>query len=195
MESVTAVVALLLLVMVFMAAILWIGKTLTAKTKHVLSPYSKTPLRHASTLRYTTKFIVHRYLRDREDYRNRVFDINYAALDRATGRLFPDSVSWTGKIHVDWSFLQKKREGNWISWGSLPDDRKQDLIDKHGTLAEFQTEFSSPSPRPQEIEREYANSKPGPLYVNLENDEVMGWKMIPNTELEVLVVKEPIKYI
>ncbi len=178
-----------------MLAILWLGKKLTEKPRQTLSPYSKVPLRRANTLRYTTLYKIKRYLVDMEDYNNRVFDINYAALDRDTGRIFPDCVSLIGKIALDWSFLQKRKSGNWVSWGSLPDDRKQDLFDKHGTLNEFQTEFSCPHPLPKDIEKPYVYAKPGPLYVNLENDEIMGWKIIPGTDLEILVVKETIKHI
>jgi hypothetical protein len=193
MDTVSAVFILLALVILLMGTILWIGWTLTVKSKRALSPYSKTPLRYASTIRYTTKFIVQKYLKDMEDYHNRVFNINDAAVDRENGMLFPDCVSWTGRIRVDWTFLQKRRPGNWVSWGSLPIDRQQDFFEKHGSLTDFQTEFSSPSPLPQNVEMEYVYIKPGPLYVNLENDEVMGWKIIPHTDLQVLVVKEPIK--
>ncbi|NGX57310.1 MAG: hypothetical protein K940chlam3_00200 [Chlamydiae bacterium] len=195
MESLFSAYVLLIGIILFMVLIAWLGLKLTVKTKYPLSPYSQMPLRHANTLRYTTFFIVKKYLKQMEDLDNREFDLNRAALCRETGRIFPNVVNWRGKIYVDWTFLQKRMAGTWVSWGSLPDDRQLDLLDKHGTLEGFQTESSSENPLPQEYEAEYNLIKPGPLYVNLENDVVMGWKVIPETEVEVLVVKRPIIHI
>jgi len=196
MDSVFSVVLVLIGIIALMILLAWLGSVWPLRRrKPPLSPYSKMPLRRANSLRYTTKYIVRLYLKEMEDFDNRQFDLNRAALCRETGRIFPDVVSWMGKMHVDWNFLQKRMAGSWVSYGSLPDDRRQDLWDKHGTLAGFQTEFSSENPLPQDGEEEYNLIKPGPLYVNLENDVVMGWKMVPGTEVEVLVVKRPIVHI
>jgi len=195
MDSVFAVVMVLLGVIAVMAIIGFLGSIWPLKRSLPPSPYSKMPLRRANSLRYTTQFIVKRYLKNMEDYDNREFDLDRAAVCRETGRIFPDAVNWYGKMHVDWNFLRKRMPGSWISYGSLVDDRRQDLWDRHGTLEGFQTEFSCENPLPQEVEEEFNLIKPGPLYVNLENDFVMGWKVVPGTEVEVLVVKRPIIHI
>jgi len=195
MDEILTIVIVLLGVLVLMGLIVFLGTLWPLKPKQPTSPYSNMPMRRANTLRYTTQHIVKRYLKEMEDYDNRQFNLNRAAVCRETGRIFPDAVSITGKIHVDWTFLQKRMPGSWVSYGSLPDDRRQDLWDRHGTLEGFQTEFSSVNPLPQDSEEEYNAIKPGPLYVNLENNIVMGWKIVPGTEVEVLVVKRPIIHI
>jgi len=195
MDPLLTVVIVLLGVVVLMALIAFLGSIWPLKRRVPTSPYSKMPMRRANTLRFTTQHIVKRYLKEMEDFDNRQFDLNRAAVCRETGRIFPRVVNWAGKIHLDWTFLQKRMPGSWVSYGSLPDDRRQDLWDKHGTLEGFQTEFSSVNPLPQDVEEEYSSIKPGPLYVNLENNVVMGWKIVPGTEVEVLVVKRPIIHI
>lgn len=196
MESIHSLYMTLIGILIFMGILMWVGyKLTTSKVKFPLSPYTQTPLRRLDSLHFITLAKVMQYLVTMEDFDNRVFKIKRASYCRETGRIFPDSVNWIGKIHVDWTFLQQRMPGTWVSWGSLPHDRRQELMDKHGSLQGFQTEFSSEHPRPQDFEPEYNEIKPGPLYVNLENDWVMGWKVIPDTELETLVVKKPIIYI
>jgi len=195
MDPMLTVVIVLLGVVVLMALIAFLGSIWPLKRRVPTSPYSNMPMRRANTLRYTTQYLVKRYLKEMEDFDNRQFNLNRAAVCRETGRIFPNAVNWTGKIHVDWNFLQKRMPGSWVSYGSLPGDRRQDLWDKHGTLEGFQTEFSSANPLPQDVEEELNPIKPGPLYVNLENNLVMGWKIVPGTEVEVLVVKRPIIHI
>lgn len=195
MGAVTAVVLVLFGVLVFMALLSWIGMNWPLKRVEPRGPYSVAPLRRADTLRYTTLVLIKRYMIEMEDLDNRRFDLRKAAICRETGRIFPDCVAWNGKIHVDWTFINKRFPGSWVSYGSLPEERRLVLWELHGTLEGFQTEFSSGNPLPQDIESDYAVMKPGPLYVNLENDVVMGWKIIPGTDAEILVVKRPKTYI
>lgn len=124
-------------------------------------------------------------------YDNPMFDFDKAALCRETGRIFPNSVTWYGTIKVDWTFLQKRYPGNYVSWGSLSDYQKEIVRSSHHTLEGFQTEYSSPQPAPSKIESFYAMTIPGPLYVDLDTNVLLGWKSVPLTDLEVLVVQKP----
>lgn len=155
------------------------------------SPYSGMPLRKASELTFATKDQINRYLYQLHDYDNRVIDLEKAALCRETGRIFPNAVTWSDKIKVDWSFIKKRYAGNFISWGSLTEDAKKEIRAAHHSLYGFQTEFSSPQPAPRMIDYENALRKPGPLYVDIETKILLGWKAIPDTDFEVLIVQKP----
>jgi hypothetical protein len=159
--------------------------------KTCLSPYSGMPLRRGSDLSYYNVERVLRYLYGLQDYSNRLIDTRYAAVCRETGRIFPNSITWFDTISVDWDFLQKRRPGNYVSWGSLSLDQQEYIKKLHGDLKGFQTEESSPTALPRAVEPQYAFTKPGPLYVDIDTYVLIGWKVVPDTELEVLIVKHP----
>lgn len=160
-----------------------------------LSPYSKKPLRPASDLPYFTCEKVLRYLYDMHQYDNKIFNIRKAAFCRETGRIFPFAINWHNKIDVDWTFLQKRYPGKYVSWGSLTHEQQELIRSAHEPLDAFQADFSSRHPQPKAIEAKYAFAKPGPLYVDLETKVLLGWQCVPDTEMEVLVVQKPIRYI
>lgn len=157
----------------------------------VLSPYTKTPLRRGEDIPYQTREKVLRYLFFMHEYDNRMFDVRKAAFCRETGRLFPKAVSYFDTIHVDWTFLQKRYPGSYVSWGSLSNEQKEMIKRSHHTLEGYQTENSSRNPAPSMIEPIYAYAIPGPLYVDLETRVLLGWKVVPDTDLEVLIVQKP----
>lgn len=126
---------------------------------------------------------------DIHSYDNRVFPMKRALFCRDTGRIFPYCVSWWGYSIVGWDFLQKRCPGNWVSWGSLTTEMQRELREAHRSLEGFQTEFSSPAPSPRAIEEKYIYVKPGPLYVDLETYTLLGWKCVPGTKFEVLIVQ------
>lgn len=161
------------------------------KKRRCLSPYTKTPLRLGGTISEEVQEKVYRYLFFLQQYDNRMFNIHRAAFCRETGRLFPNCVSWLDTIHVDWTFLRKRYPGNWISWGSLSRDQQNAIENAHHNLDGYQTAYSSPHPSPRAITEEYAQAKPGPLYVDLDTKVVLGWKLVPDTELEVMIVQKP----
>lgn len=156
-------------------------------------PYTNYPLRKAFDIHYLTKGKVLRYLFDMHDYYNRMFDFNQAAIERLTGRIFPNALNWYGAIRVKWDFLQKRYPGEFVSWGSLTEEQQLFIIDKHSSLEGFQTEFSSSRSSPRAIEPEYTYKKPGPLYVDVDTSVLLGWKCVPGTDLEVLIVQKPVE--
>lgn len=162
----------------------WIRKRSVA-----VSPYSGFPLRRASDLPFESAKKILLFLYNKKEYDNRVFDIKKASFCRETGRIFQDSVSFFDTIHVDWNFLQKRHKGNYVSWGSLSLAQQMMIRENHDSLEEFQTEYSSPTPSPRGIEKEYALSKPGPLYVDIDTKMLLGWQIVPDTEFEVLIIQ------
>lgn len=158
-----------------------------------VSPYTGVPLRRALDLPYYTIETTFRYLNSYHQYDNRIFSLKKAAFCRDTGRIFQNAVTWYDAIKVDWSFLRKRYPGYYVSWGSLTRDQQQLIRESHDSLEGFQTEFSCPYPLPREITPEYIYTKPGPLYVDFGSKILLGWKVVPGTNLEVLIVQKPIK--
>lgn len=156
-----------------------------------LSPYTKTPLRRGSTLSYSSMVKVLRTLYDLQQFDNRIFQFRKAAFCRETERIFQDCVTWYDAIRVDWNFLEKRYPGNWVSWGSLADDQKAEIYYAHDSLQGFQVEFSSTNPSPRQVEPQFCYMKPGPLYVDIDTKVLLGWKLIPDSNLEVLIVQKP----
>lgn len=173
--------------------IYWYSFWVTDKTQG-LSPYTGLPLRHVSELSYFYKERIILYMLSFHQYDNRPFKLRKAAFCRETGRIFPNCVTMFDTIKVDWTFLQKRYPGDYVSWGSLNGDQRKAISDAHeGRLYGFQTEMSSPNPAPRAIEPEYVITTPGPLYVDLQTKVLLGWKVVPETDLEVLVVQKPKK--
>lgn len=158
-----------------------------------LSPYTKLPLRRATDLSYDTKERVLRFLFEMHQYDNPMFELDKAAFCRETGRIFPNAVTWFGTIKLDWTFLNKRYPGHYVSWGSLSDSQQEIIRNAHHSLEGFQTDYSCREAAPSRIQPFYAATIPGPLYVDLETKVLVGWKQVPQTSLEVLVVQKPKK--
>lgn len=156
-----------------------------------ISPYAGTPLRRASDLPYESARAILQFVYDRHEYDNRLFDLKKAAFCRETGRVFPNCVSWMDTIDLDWSFLQKRYPGNYVSWGSLSAEQQTAIQEAHESLSGFQIFYSSSKSSPRFVEPEYAYAKPGPLYVDINTKVLLGWKIVPDTEFEVLIVQKP----
>lgn len=158
----------------------------------VASPYSGMPLRHGRELTFEKKDRIHHFLTSIGDYENRPFDFEKAAFCRETGRVFQNCVTWTGKIVLDWNFITKRHKGNFVAWGSLSPEKQKEIKQQHGALEGFQLEMTSKNPSPRLVEESIAMAKPGPLYVDPETCVFVGWKIVPGTELEVLIVQKPL---
>ncbi len=184
--------AVLFLVLLGLLASFFFGWWMSRR-QYALSPYTGKPLRRGTDLAYLTVERVLRFLYDMHAYDNRMFDLHHAAICRETGRIFPECITWYGIIHVDWDFIQKRYPGKYVSWGSLTPEQQESIHQKHDSLEGFQLEFSSPKPGPRYIEKVYVYKNPGPLYVDVETNVLLGWKCVPDTDLEVLIVQKPKK--
>lgn len=187
--SLAVLIVFFLLLIVFGFGV-WISRQ-----SNSLSPYSGTPLRLASDLDIETKEKIVRYLYKYHQYDNRIFEFSEASFCRETGRIFQDSVTWYGVAYVDWNFLRQRCPGNYVSWGSLTLSQQEAILNTHGTLEGYQIEFSSLNPSPRAAGKEYTMLKPGPLYVDVENQVLLGWKEVPGTDIEVLIVQKPKPYV
>lgn len=185
------VIATLVGGLALLGAILWVGWFYSTRRTFHHSPYSELPLRHCRDLSYASIGKIYLYLTGLRQYDNRMPNIHRVVVCRETGRVFPDAVDWLGRITLDWSFLQRRYPGAYVSWGSLTYRQQQVIREAHTTLAGFQTEQSSAHPSPRMIEAEFALAKPGPLYVDLDTLTLLGWKLVPGSDLEVLIVQKP----
>lgn len=170
--------------------VFWAGWRLSHKSA-CISPYSGLPLRRCSDLSYYNIERILRFLYELQDYENRIFELRRASFCRETGRIFQNSITWFDTISVDWNFINKRYSGNYVSWGSLSEDQKLAIRDRHYDLKGFETDYSSPTASPRAIEPEYAFHKPGPLYVDIDTYVLVGWKQVPGTSLELLIVQRP----
>lgn len=156
------------------------------------SPYSGMPLRKGREITYEKKDKIFQFLNTLSHYENRPFDLEKAAFCRETGRIFPNAINWSGKVSLDWGFIVKCYRGNYVSWGSLSPEKQKEIKQLHGSLEGFQLQTSSQNASPRLVEEKIALIKPGPLYVDPETNVLVGWKIVPGTELEVLVVQKPL---
>lgn len=184
-----------LLLLVFVLTVVAFGFSwYLGRRRQPLSPYSGKPLRLARDIAFSNAEKVMRYLYDLKQYDNRIFLLKRSALCRETGRIFPNAVIWFDIIQLDWSFLNKRYPGLYVSWGSLSAEQQQEIREAHHTLEGYQTGYSSPNPSPRGITPEYAYCSPGPLYVDMTTKVLVGWKCVPNTDLEVLIVQKPVDF-
>jgi hypothetical protein len=158
-----------------------------------VSPYTGMPLRRASDIPYASAEKILRFLYELHQYDNRIFQLSRAAVCRETGRIFPNCITIFGTVRVDWDFLKKRFPGHYVSWGSLTDAQRELIIANHDLIEGFQTSESSPHPSPSAIDSQYAFTKPGPLYVDLNTKVLLGWKKVPGTLFEVLILQRPRK--
>ncbi|MDB6081354.1 MAG: conserved putative rane protein [Chlamydiia bacterium] len=187
-------IALLFFSLIFiiglLGALLWYGRWIS-KTRGALSPYTKQPMMLGTDMPISIGRQVEEYMKSLKQPENPPFDYTKASICRDTGRIFPNTVRRGEIIHLNWNFLQERYPGSWISWGSLPDMQRGVIKLCHRSLAGFQTEVSSPNPQPESINAHYAMQKPGPLYVYAAKKVLLGWKVVPGTYFEVLIVQKP----
>lgn len=188
-------ISFLLLGLIFLFVIIFFVAWWVHRQRDSLCPYTGAPLRRAEQLSYYAKEQILRFLYEHNSYENKMFKLNRAGLCRETCRIFPNALTWYDTLYVDWTFLQKRHPGSYVSWGSLTLEQQESIRRLHGSLKGYQTVFSSRNPSPREVESDYVFAKPGPLYVDVETQTLLGWKLIPGTDYEVLIVQRPPKTI
>ena len=159
-----------------------------------LCPYTKKPMWRGEDVPLSSveKIMAFLYYKN-HSYDNRVFLMKNAMICRDTGKIFQDVVSFWGFSKVDWTFIQKRHPGVYASWGSLSLQQQREIQEAHDSLEGFQLEQSSSQILPKDHEKIYAYLKPGPLYVDINTKILIGWKCVPDTIFEVLIVQHPKK--
>lgn len=171
--------------------LLWVGWWVSIK-KGSVCPYTKKPMKLGVDVAASVGRYVEDFMLSFPQPENKPFDFRYAAISEETGRIFPDCVKKAEIVRLDWTFIQKRYPGKYVSWGSLSDYEKANISLCHESMAGFQTEQSCPNPVPQDTLVPYTLTKPGPLYVDRQTKILLGWKEVHGTEFEVLIVQKPI---
>ncbi len=154
-------------------------------------PYCGQPMRFGMDVAKSIVGMVNAFLAEQPQPDNPKIDFYRAACCPSSGRIFPNCVSSNEQISLSWDFLKQRCEGTFVSWGALSEEQRGIVKLLHGSLEGFQTEHCSSRLRPEEIEKECASLSPGPLYIDRMTNVVMGWKKVPGTYFEVLVVQRP----
>lgn len=178
-------------VLAAMAGLLWFGWWVSKK-RGSQSPYSKKPMTLGVDIAPSVRRFVNEFLESHPQPENSPIDFDTAAICPETGRIFANAAFRGSFVRLGWDFLQKRYPGRYVSWGSLDELEQATLRLCHESLAGFQTEISCPRPMPQAIDSHYALAVPGPLYVDRNAKVLLGWKQVPGTEFEVLIVQLPI---
>ncbi|MCE5295055.1 MAG: hypothetical protein LLF94_10660 [Chlamydiales bacterium] len=179
------------LVVAAMCGLLWFGWWVSKK-KGSLCPYTKKPMSLGIDIVPSVRKYVNEFLESHPQPENKPIEFEHAAISPDTGRIFADVVMRGTFVRLDWSFLSKRFPGRWVSWGSLDEMEQATIRLCHESMAGYQTESSCPRRLPQEIDIHYGLSIPGPLYVDRNTKNLLGWKTVPGTEFEVLIVQTPI---
>lgn len=163
-------------------------------TPKVIAPIPSNPFEELATFPLRVKKIL-RFLYERQEYDNRIINLSNAVICRETGRVFSNVITWYDTVELDWSFINKRYPGHYVSWGSLNDLQQVVIREAHFSLSDFQTNFSCPNPSPKAVTPEYIYVKPGPLYVDMQTKVLVGWQCVPDSDFEVLIVQQPQKII
>ena len=168
----------------------WLGWRWTHRGT-VQSPYADGGLRRVEELTYASVAHLQTFLADLDSAQHPPFDLTQSVICSRSGRIFFSSLNAFGEPSLSWRFLKRYYRGKLVSWGSLSPREQAAVCARHSDMAGYQCALSSPRARPQDVEREYALMKPGPLYVDPERAVLLGWKCVPCTDLEVLVPRYP----
>ena len=179
------------LVIAVLGVLLWYGWYIS-KTRGAVCPYTKGPLVLGVDVAPTMRTFVDSFLLAHTQPENEPFDFSQAAICERTGRIFPNCVSRGERIHLDWTFLQKRYPGNYVSWGSLSQIEQWSVMARHESMHGFQCESSFTATFPKDIDIYHAKKKPGPLYIDRQTKVLLGWKEVPGTRFEVLIVQKPL---
>jgi len=171
--------------------LLWFGWW-TSQIRGSLSPYTKKPMGLGVDIASSLQVFVDDFMLAHSQPENSPFEFKKAAICPVTGRIFPDCVTRNEIVKLDWTFLEKRYPGNYVSWGSIGLQQQAIIRLCHESLSGYELESSCPNPLPKDVDVFHANLKPGPLYVDLATKILLGWKEVPGTYFEVLIVQKPI---
>lgn len=154
-------------------------------------PYHNETMRFGMDVARSLAGVVNAFLVDQPQPENPPIDFFKASYCPVSGRIFPNTVLEGERVRLGWEFLRKRWPGTYISWGSLSEDEQGVIRLLHDSLEGFQMECSSTKIRPEDVEQDFLELAPGPLYIDRQTKVLIGWKKVPGTYFEVLVVQQP----
>jgi hypothetical protein len=189
-RTIILIIASLGAILGLLSFLLWFGWK-KEKIRGSTCPYCKEPMRLGIDVARSITNMVDAFMQEQTQPENPKIDFVTAAFCPTSGRIFPNCVGVNEQITLSWNFLNNRYKGTYVSWGSLSAEEQGILKLLHGSLEGYQTEQSSKRLRPEDVEEEFYSLAPGPLYVDRRERVVIGWKKVPGTYFEVLVVQRP----
>jgi hypothetical protein len=183
-------IAIFVVIVAVLFSLVWVGWKREAVRGHVC-PYCGAKMQLGIDVARSVAGMVNSFLDVQPSNGNPAIDFAKAAYCPRTGRIFPNCVTTSEQVTVSWNFLQERCPGTYVSWGSLSEEERGVLKILHDSFDGFQTEKSSVHSRPEDVEEEVSSLSPGPLYVDRQQKILLGWKKVPGTYFEVLVVQNP----
>ena len=190
MQAIILIIASLVAILGLFCFLLWFSWK-KEKIRGNTCPYCKEPMCLGIDVARSMTNMVDVFMEDQPQPENPKIDFALAAYCPVTGRIFPNCIGPNEQVMLAWDFLNKRHKGAYVSWGALSEEERGILKLLHGSLEGFQTEQSSNQHRPEDVEEEFSSLAPGPLYVDRKERVVIGWKKVPGTHFEVLVVQRP----
>jgi hypothetical protein len=189
-EAIGVIIASLVAILGLLSFLLWFGWK-KEKVRGSVCPYCRETMSLGIDVARSISCMVDAFMQEQPQPDNPKIDFMTAAYCPTSGRIFPNCVGPHEQILLSWDFLNKRYKGTYVSWGSLSEEERGVLKLLHGSLEGYQTETSSKRLRPEDVEEEFTSLAPGPLYVDRKERVVIGWKKVPGTHFEVLIVQRP----
>lgn len=189
-QTIIVTVASFIITLSVLVSFAWVGWKKEGRRGDVC-PYTKEKMCLGADVARSLMMYVNAFLQEQQVGDNPAIDFSRAAYCPKTGRIFTDCVGSNEQISLSWDFLRRRCKGTFVSWGALSEEERGVLKLLHDSVEGFQTESSSKNLRPESVEEEFALLSPGPLYVDRTARVLMGWKKVPGTYFEVLVVQRP----
>lgn len=147
-----------------------------------VSPYSKRPMAPGSAISFRSIEKIEEFFDEIQSPENHTFDLERAAVCRQTGRIFPNALTKFDVVTLNRDFLSSVCPGNYIDFETLGPRERAIILAKHQDLEGFQIG--------DQRTKLYGEPIPS-LYVDIATNTLIGWKNVPGTELQVLVVQKP----
>lgn len=157
------------------------------------SPFSGLPLRKGGELSFFAEKKLHEFYMSLPRHFNQTPKLDKSTICTSTGRIFPNSISKFGATSNPKDIFLNYPKGDYILWQELSDPLKKTIIENHDSIKGFQINQLPKYTKEQPLNHKFAHIKPGPLFVDLKTKALLGWKEIPETNLETLVYQPPTK--
>jgi hypothetical protein len=142
------------------------------------SPFSGKPLDSGERILYPTVQKVISFMMSLPQPENAVIDCSKACFCRETGRIFPHAKNAFGEISLKPNYMKHYYQGALVPWYKLDVIEQDELLSCQQDYAIF-------------LQGGKLNSKA--LYADLRKKTLVGWCRVPETNMEIVVVKPPKK--
>ena len=189
-QTILLIIGTLMVIFATLFAVIWIGWKKEGK-RGSGCPYCGKSMRLGADVAFSIRGMVKAFMEEQQGSENETIDFAQAAYCPVTGMIFPNCLAPGEQVNLSWDFIKARCPGTYVSWGSLSAEEQGVLKLLHDPLEGFQMDKSSAHSRPEDVEEDLAMAAPGPLYVDRKEKVLVGWKNVPGTYFQILVVQRP----